>query len=116
MTTRSTNGRTTPRKTKVGIDLDKLENEGNSTPFTFRHGGKEFTLGDPDDVDFFDIVEYGSTPAGNAMLICKLLDDQLDAFRAAGPIPKRKIDALMEAYSNHYGMATPGEASALPTS
>jgi hypothetical protein len=117
MTTRSTNGRTTPRKTKVGIDLDKIDNEAtDKAPFTFRHGGKEWTLGSAQDMDFFDIVEYGSSPAGQAVLICKLLGDQLEEFRAVGPIPARKINALMDAYQEHYGLPSPGEASALPTS
>jgi hypothetical protein len=104
---RTPNRRTTAPKTKVSLDLDKLESEGKFEevgPFTFRHGGKVFTLGSPDDIDLFDIVEFGASAAGNAVIFSRMLGDQYDDLRAIGPMPARKVNAVMEAWQEHYGV------------
>lgn len=110
---RSTNGRTTAPKTKVSIDLDKLEREGEQPdPFTFRHGGKQFTLADPAEIDYRDIVEMGDNPMGQALIIKRLLGDQYAVLVDAGPLPQWKIEPLLGKWYEHYGLPTPGEAAA----
>jgi hypothetical protein len=111
------NKRTTPPKAKVGLDLDKLEREGEQPePFTFRHGGKVFTLADPAEIDYSDIVELGANPAANAIMIARLLGDDYQALKSAGPLPQWKIEPLLDAWMQHYGMPSPGEAPASPAS
>lgn len=117
--TRSTSKRTTAPKAKVGLDLDKLEREGaQPEPFTFRHGEKVFTLPDPLEIDYKDIVELGSTGEfGQALMTARLLgNEQYEALIKAGPLPQWKIEPLLDAWAEHYGVPSPGEASASRTS
>ena len=112
---RATSKRTTAPKTKVALDLDKLEREGEQPePFTFRHHDRVFTLSDPFEIDYKDIVELGSTGEfGQALMIRRLLgEEQYDALVKAGPLPQWKIEPLVDAWTEHYGMPGPGEASA----
>lgn len=117
-TRRSPNSRTTPRKARVDFDLDKLEREGDQPePFTFRHGDKTFTLADPADIDYRDIVEMGSAGAmGEALIVKRLLGDQYDVLVEAGPLPQWKIEPLLTKWREHYSVPDPGEAGASPAS
>lgn len=112
---RATSKRTTAPKTKVGFDLDKLEREGEQPePFTFRHGGKVFTLSDPAEIDYRDIVELGSAGGyGNAVMVARLLgDEQYQELVDAGPLPQWKVEPLIDAWTAHYGLPSLGEAAA----
>jgi hypothetical protein len=117
MTATRSNGRTTPRKTKVGLDLDKLEREGATPePFTFRHSDTVFTLADPLEMDYRDIVEMAENSMGQSLLIRRLLGDQYETLTGIGPLPQWKIEPLVDAWMGHYGLTSPGEANASPAS
>jgi hypothetical protein len=113
---RATSRRTTAPKPRVDFDLDKLEREGDQPePFTFRHGGREFTLADPVEIDYRDIVEMGESALGQALIIKRLLgEDQYEALVEAGPLPQWKIEPLLRAWQEHYGQPSLGEAAASP--
>jgi hypothetical protein len=114
---RSTSRRTTAPKPKVSLDLDKLERDGAPPPpFTFRHGDQEFTLGDPAEIGFQDIVELGNAGAtGNALMLARLLGDQYDELIKAGPLPQWKCEPLIDAWMEHYDV-DPGKSRGSSTS
>ena len=118
MTSPRSNGRTTPRKARVDFDLDKLEREGDlPDPFTFRMGDEVFTLADAGEIDYHDIVDMGTNPMAQAVMIARLLgDEQYAKLRAKGPLPQWKAELLMEKWQEHYGIPSPGEAAASSTS
>jgi hypothetical protein len=106
------NKRTTPPKTKVSLDLDKLDAEGDAAdPFTVRVNGNVFTFADPGDMDYFELTSTAKTPEGEESLLRKVLGDQYDDFVAAGPTT-RQVMKLFVAWRDHYGMLDPGEAPA----
>jgi hypothetical protein len=109
---RPPNRRTTAPKTKVSLDLDKLDAEGDAIePFTARINGKVFTFADPGDMGYFDLTSVARTPDGEESLLRKVLGDQYDDFVAAGPTT-RQVMKLFTAWRDHYGMLDPGEALA----
>lgn len=109
---RSSNGRTTAPKTKVSLDLDKLDTEGDPiAPFTARVGGKVFTFPDPGDMDYFELTSSGRGVDGELKLLKRVLGDQYDDFASARPTTRQVIHLLV-AWRDHYGMLDPGEAIA----
>ena len=118
-TTRKTPQDRRPKKTTassrrsngVVFDLDALEREGDvRPPFKFKHGGQVFTLSDPAEIDLQDIIEIGTNPLGNPVLMLRLLGDQYDDVVAAGPLPQWQLIPMIQAWMDHYGLAEPGKS------
>lgn len=104
----SDNG-TTP---KAALNLDALEREGGTRiPFDVVINGRRFVMADPKEIDWQDLLVAMRNPV---MFIRMILppDDHRDFF--AAKIPSWKMDALIVAYQQHYGLPDPGEANALP--
>lgn len=109
-TTRSTGGRTTAPKVKVGLDLDKLDQDPRE-PFTCRLKGKVFTFAGPSDMPYFDVANIPADRAGEREFLARLLGDQLDDFIACEPSVDQ-VMSLFDAWREHHELPDPGEARA----
>jgi hypothetical protein len=102
--------------TAVSLDLDALEREGATgvaakPPFTITLGGERIMLSDATEIDWKSLMVAMSDPAMFFRLIVPA--DSQEAFFST-PLPAWKLNALMEAYTKHYGLTPPGEVRALP--
>lgn len=98
-----------PRKpaARVDFDLNSLEREEDEEvlPFTFHHGGKTFTLSDPNDIDLTTLADLSEDPMANLTVLIRLLgDEQMREIKEEGPIPQWKIPYLVQAWNAHYGV------------
>jgi hypothetical protein len=100
-----------PKRTSArpitGLDLDALEREGapDVLPYTFNHGGKTFSLGDPAEMDVNRIIEVVSNPMANVSMLYEMLGEgEYEEFREAGPLPQWKIPYLIDDWNAHYGV------------
>lgn len=108
--------RTTPKTTKVSLDLDKLDREGGEPDvYTVRFKGKVFTLAGPGDMPYFDVSGLQRDAEGEKQFLTKLLGDQLDDFIACEPSVEQVMH-IFESWREHYELPTPGEAPGSPTS
>lgn len=99
-------------RSDVAMDLDALEREGAELkPFVFTHNGRQYTLVDPQEMDWQDLLSGLRNPA---LFLRYALPpaDHREFF--AGRLPSWKMIALMEGYTKHYGLPDLGNASALP--
>lgn len=103
-------------KPKIGLNLDTLEREGGTPPpFVVVVGGKPYTLVDPQEIPWDQLVGMRSNPA--EFLEAAAPPDKADAFVAATKrMPAWKVTALAQAYRDHFGMPSSPEASASPIS
>lgn len=86
----------------VLFDLDALEKEaGRPEPFAFRHNGRDFTLNDPQDIDWRDLMTALSEPIGFVRYVMNSEDHK--AFMAM-TTPEWKMRALVQAYFAHWGI------------
>jgi hypothetical protein len=110
-TTRTPRAATEPDKPKSSLDLDALEREGAAEPFTFTHAGRQYTLNDPQEQDWQQLMMAASNP----LLALRLLlpEKDKDAFFET-PLPTWKLRALIKAYREHYGVPEEGESAGLP--
>ena len=92
------------------LDLDALEREGNKDPFRFTHAGRQWTLNDPQDADWQQIMIAQGSPLLQLRLV--LREDEKDAFFDA-PMPAWKLKALLRAWREHYGITDEGELPGL---
>ncbi len=96
---------------KLGIDLDALEREGELPgPFTFRHDGKTFTMLDPQEIDWQDLLSGLRNPA----LFIKYAmapEDQKKFFGTR--VAAWKMNKLMQSYQEHFNLPDLGNVSAL---
>jgi hypothetical protein len=100
-------------KTPVTIDLDAMEREG-AVPdaFTFKHEGNSFRMLDPQEIDWQDLLSGLRNPA-LFVRFAMPLEDQKKFFSAR--VPSWKMNKLMQAYQDHYGLPDLGNANALRT-
>lgn len=109
----------TEKTTTPTLDLDALEREGGTPePFTVHLGGRDYSLVDPKERDYTDVLSAQREIAeGNTLKALEIyvLPDDRDAF-FANKLPGWKIDALIKGYHAHFGLPAPGEASASRTS
>lgn len=84
----------------ISLDLDTLEREDARPPFVVKVEGREITLGDPEDIDWQDLVEIES-PA-EFIRFCATKEDR--DFLLSQKVPGWKFSKLMEAYQQHYGI------------
>lgn len=103
-----------PAKTAVvSLDLDALEREGEiAGPFTFQNEGHTFTMIDPQEIDWQDLVSAMRNPALFVRYALSLADQKVFF---AQRVPGWKMNKLMEAYVAHFGLPDLGNASALRT-
>ena len=100
-------------KPKVGLDLDSLEREGERPgPFTFQFDGETYEMMDPQDIDWQDLLSGLRNPA-LFIRFAMTLESQKSFFGKR--VPSWKMNKLMEAYQDHYGLPDLGNANALRT-
>ncbi|MFG3710883.1 hypothetical protein [Micromonospora sp. NPDC047730] len=99
-------------RTDVALDLDTLEREGAKDPFTFRHGGKRFMMSDPQEIDWQKLLVALRDPVF-FMTLALPADDREEFFSL--DMPSWKMNRLVKAYSEHYGLPSPGEAAGSPS-
>ncbi len=98
---------------KVSLDLDALEREGEAAgPFTFQHDGRSYTMLDPQDIDWQDLLAGFRNPA-LFIRFAMPLSDQKDFFGKR--VPAWKMNKLMQAYQEHFGLPDLGNLNALRT-
>lgn len=95
------------------FNLDVLEVEAKGTAFTFRHGGRNYTLPAGSDADWRAVMalDQGEIVTGLRGL---LGDKEYEQFTSK-PLGVAKLEALIKAYLEAQGMA-PGELQASPDS
>lgn len=91
------------------LDLDVLERENAPAPFTFVHQGRRFMMSDPQEVDWQELMVAISNPH---MFFRHVLPPEYHEPFFATHMPSWKMSALMERYSQHYGLPDPKAAGA----
>jgi hypothetical protein len=100
-------------KDAVTLNLDVLEREGDVPgPFTFTHDGELYTMLDPQEVDWQDLLSGLRNPA-LFIRFAMSITDQKRFF--AKRVPAWKMNKLMEAYTSHFNLPDLGNVSALRT-
>lgn len=100
-------------KSPVALDLDTLEREGDTPgPFTFIHDGDTYSMVDPQEVDWQDLLSGLRNPV-LFVRFAMSAEDQKRFF--AKHVPAWKMNKLMGAYSDHFGLPDLGNANALRT-
>lgn len=95
----------------VSLDLDSLEREGaKADPFTFHHQGRSYTMIDPQEIDWQDLLSGLRNPALFVRFALNTAD-QAEFFTSR--VPAWKMNKLMEGYTKHYGLPDLGNLSAL---
>jgi hypothetical protein len=98
---------------KALFDLDALEREGAvSEAFTFQYEGEQFEMLDPQEIDWQNLLSGLRNPA-LFIRFAMPLDAQKRFF--AKQVPAWKMNKLMAAYQEHYGIPDLGNANALLT-
>lgn len=103
----------------VALDLDALEREGDiPEPFRVTLGGRVYELTDPRERDFTDVMAaQQAIAAGQTLRALQLYVSAKDRDQFfANQLPGWKVDKLLEGYNKHFGLPSPGEAVASPTS
>jgi hypothetical protein len=96
----------------AALDLDKLEREGGSPkPFDFVLEGKRYIMADPQEIDWQDLLSAMSNPVMFFRMVLPA-DDQRTFFRTR--LPAWRMNKLMSAYQDHYGLPSQGNPNALP--
>ncbi len=95
---------------RPALDLDKLEREGAVGPFDFVLDGKRFMMSDPQEVDWQDLLSAMQNPTMFFRLVLPA-EDQPEFFRTR--LPSWKMNKLMAAYQDHYGLPNAGNAGGL---
>lgn len=100
-----------PHPAPVDLDLDALERDGTRPgPFTFRIGGESFTLTDPREIDWQDLLVAQRNPM---MFIRFTIGDEDYQRFVRQRLPEWKMEKLMVNFFKHFGMTDSPEARAL---
>lgn len=95
----------------VSLDLDSLEREGAvAQPFRFTHNSRSYTMIDPQEIDWQDLISGFRNPA-LFVRFAMSAEDQREFF--ASRVPAWKMNKLMEGYQKHYNLPDLGNLSAL---
>lgn len=94
----------------MSFDLDALEREDAKEVFTATVGGKDVRFADPSDLDWQDVASINAADPEQFLSSVVHEDDSEHFFGES--IPSWKLNKLLEAYLDHYGLAAPGETSA----
>jgi hypothetical protein len=104
---------TEPDKGRVAFDLDALEREGAVVEsFTFQYDGETYKMLDPQEIDWQDLLSGLRNPA-MFIRFALPLEEQRRFFSKR--VPAWKMNKLMTAYQEHYGIPDLGNANALRT-
>lgn len=104
---------TAETKSAVSLDLDVLEREGSiPTAFTFAFDGETYSMVDPQEVDWQDLLTGLRNPA-LFVRFAMSIEDQKRFFGKR--VPAWKMNKLMEAYTTHFGLPDLGNVNALRT-
>jgi len=95
----------------AAMNLDAMEREGAADPFEFILDAKQYTLMDPAEVDWQDLIAAMSSPHTFFRFVLPA-DDHLTFFAAR--IPAWKLNNLMNAYTEHYGLPSAPNPNGLP--
>jgi len=99
--------------TPPAFDLDGLEREGAVVEkFTFTYEGESYEMYDPQEIDWQDLLSGLRNPA-LFIRFALPLEEQKRFF--AKRVPAWKMNRLMQAYQEHYGIPDLGNAGALRT-
>jgi hypothetical protein len=94
------------------LDLDALERDGATLdPFSFAHNGRRYTLLDPKEVDWQDLISALSNPF---VFFEKTLAGGDQAAFLDTKMPAWKLNKLIDGYMEYYGLPSLGEQNALP--
>lgn len=101
---------------KISVNLDTLEREGDPGPFVIVLGGKRYELLDAMDLDFRDLLaSQRAAMLGEPEKALELIiatGDRVEFF--GNRLPNWKLETLFKSYNAHFGLPTPGEAPASP--
>jgi hypothetical protein len=89
------------------FSLDALEREGKPDPFQFAVGGERFVVEDMEERDWQDLLFIGDDPEKGLQV--SLGDEQYLRFKEIRGVPSWKLQKLMEAIAEYFGLAMPGE-------
>lgn len=94
----------------VDFNLDDLDDEqaSDERPFAFVVNGHRFTLSNPADLDWKDLLEIDDPVA--FFRYC-MPEDQKTAFKAQD-ISGKKLGKVIEAFQKHYGIGARGNGRA----
>ena len=93
----------------VDLNLDDIEREDHEKrPFAFVVAGHRFTLIDPAELDWKQLLEIDDPIA--FFRFC-MPQDQKDAFKELD-IPGWKLGKIIEAFQKHYGLGAKGNGVA----
>lgn len=101
----------------VTLDLDALDKAAylgpekvQTKPFVFRHGGRDWELIDPRDLDWQEGLDALRHPLG-VIQFALAETDRGDFLQVK--LPSWKLGAVFEAWRQHYDLPSAGEALAL---
>ena len=101
------------QKSPVSLDLDDIEREGAiPDPFTFKFDGDVYQMFDPQEVDWQNLLSGMRNPA--LFVRFSMPVEQQKKFFAK-EVPAWKMNKLMTAYQDHFGIPDLGNANALRT-
>lgn len=99
---------TTPEQIDLNLDTVEREQADRKPVFRFAAGGQSFTLTQPDELDWKELLEIDDPIA--FFRYC-MPEDQKDAFKALD-IPGWKLGKLIDAFQKHYGIGDKGNGAA----
>jgi hypothetical protein len=95
----------------VVFDVNALEREGAPTPFDVKLGTKRYRLVDPPELSVNDFLGITANPASFlAAAVAK--KDRQSFIDALLTMPAWKVNAVVKAYREHFGLPEPGESDA----
>jgi hypothetical protein len=83
------------------FDIDALEREGGPDPFVFAMGGRTYTMRPRDEIPWQDLLLAMRNPV--LFIRFTMSPEDHEAFLDTS-IPMWKMDKLMEAYLEHFGI------------
>lgn len=95
---------------KVNLSLDDLEKENPKEPYRTSLRGRVIELADPQDIDWLELMDIEDDPA-RFIVLCMSDDDA--RFFMDEPVPSWKINKLMDAFMQHYGLGARGKGRGL---
>lgn len=95
----------------VALNLDTLDREARPDPFSVVLGGKPYVFIDPEDIDWRDLLDALNNPR---VFFAKMLHAEDAEEFERNDLPGWKLNKLIGAYLEHYGIPSSPEARALP--
>lgn len=100
----------------VHDDLDAWELEGRPEPYRFRHADRVWETRDPMNIGYAELQHaFALAMEGRPGPFLSIMIVDYDDFEQTG-LSLAKMARTLERISKHYGLGTPGEASASPIS